>query len=141
MIPLFTFVSLFVAFMGFTCLYRDIILAKCALVQSQIHTVFIEMNSILCLVMLNETLNYFRAPANDLSFNPDGSAVNPEAFQQHIRHDSNLMAQLFQVQWMAIFVNIFDIFFNFLLSSKLQVLGDFILVKFFTNQMRKLLHF
>lgn len=37
-----------------------------------------------------------RAPANDLSFNPDGSAVNPEAFQQHIRHDSNLMAQLFQ---------------------------------------------
>lgn len=96
--------------MGFTCLYRDIILAKCALVQSQTHTVFIEMNSIICLVMLNETLNYFRAPANDLSFNPDGSAVNPEAFQQHIRHDSNLMAQLFQVQWMAILL-IFLTFF------------------------------
>ncbi|XP_048234420.1 protein DNA-DAMAGE INDUCIBLE 1 isoform X2 [Ricinus communis] len=36
------------------------------------------------------------APANDLSFNADGSAVNPGAFQQHIRNDSNLMAQLFQ---------------------------------------------
>uniref|UniRef100_A0A7N2KWX0 dolichyl-P-Man:Man5GlcNAc2-PP-dolichol alpha-1,3-mannosyltransferase n=1 Tax=Quercus lobata TaxID=97700 RepID=A0A7N2KWX0_QUELO len=29
--------------------------------------------------------------------NHDGSAVNPGAFQQHIRSDSNLMAQLFQV--------------------------------------------
>ncbi|XP_059662336.1 protein DNA-DAMAGE INDUCIBLE 1 [Cornus florida] len=36
------------------------------------------------------------ASANDLSFNPDGSAVNPAAFQQHIRRDSNMMAQLFQ---------------------------------------------
>ncbi|XP_050246196.1 protein DNA-DAMAGE INDUCIBLE 1 isoform X3 [Quercus robur] len=36
------------------------------------------------------------APTNNLSFNPDGSAVNPGAFQQHIRSDSNLMAQLFQ---------------------------------------------
>ncbi|TYK23223.1 DNA damage-inducible protein 1 isoform X3 [Cucumis melo var. makuwa] len=36
------------------------------------------------------------APTNNLSFNPDGSAVNPEAFQQHIRRDSNTMAQLFQ---------------------------------------------
>ncbi|KAJ7960992.1 Protein DNA-DAMAGE INDUCIBLE 1 [Quillaja saponaria] len=36
------------------------------------------------------------ASANDMSFNPDGSAVNPGAFQQHIRRDSNLMAQLFQ---------------------------------------------
>ncbi|XP_057430956.1 protein DNA-DAMAGE INDUCIBLE 1 [Lotus japonicus] len=34
--------------------------------------------------------------ANDLSFNPDGSAVNPSAFQQHIRRDSNMMGQLFQ---------------------------------------------
>ncbi|KAL5802081.1 hypothetical protein ACOSQ4_030386 [Xanthoceras sorbifolium] len=33
---------------------------------------------------------------NDLSFNPDGSAVNPTAFQQHIRRDSNMMTQLFQ---------------------------------------------
>ncbi|XAR67321.1 hypothetical protein NMG60_11002028 [Bertholletia excelsa] len=31
-----------------------------------------------------------------LGFNPDGSAVNPAAFQQQIRSDSNLMAQLFQ---------------------------------------------
>ncbi|KAK1399172.1 DNA damage-inducible protein 1 [Heracleum sosnowskyi] len=34
--------------------------------------------------------------ANDLRFNQDGSAVNPAAFQQHIRNDSNLMSQLFQ---------------------------------------------
>ncbi|KAG4923735.1 hypothetical protein JHK87_049275 [Glycine soja] len=33
---------------------------------------------------------------NDLSLNADGSAVNPGSFQQHIRHDSNLMSQLFQ---------------------------------------------
>ncbi|XP_022716657.1 DNA damage-inducible protein 1-like isoform X1 [Durio zibethinus] len=36
------------------------------------------------------------ASANDLSFKPDGSAVNPGAFQQHIRRDSNLIGQLFQ---------------------------------------------
>ncbi|XP_010252984.1 PREDICTED: DNA damage-inducible protein 1 [Nelumbo nucifera] len=35
-------------------------------------------------------------PGNDLSFNPDGSAVNPGAFQQHVRRDSNMMAQLLQ---------------------------------------------
>lgn len=34
--------------------------------------------------------------ANDLSFNTDGSATNPGAFQQHFRRDSNLMGQLFQ---------------------------------------------
>ncbi|XP_039027942.1 protein DNA-DAMAGE INDUCIBLE 1-like isoform X1 [Hibiscus syriacus] len=37
-----------------------------------------------------------RASGNDLSFNPDGSAVNPAAFQQQIRGDSNLIGQLFQ---------------------------------------------
>ncbi|KAK6124036.1 hypothetical protein DH2020_042216 [Rehmannia glutinosa] len=37
------------------------------------------------------------APANQgVGFNPDGSAVNPSAFQQQLRSDSNLMAQLFQ---------------------------------------------
>ncbi|GMH24397.1 hypothetical protein Nepgr_026240 [Nepenthes gracilis] len=36
------------------------------------------------------------APSNDLSFNRDGSAVNPASFQQQIRRDSNLMARLFQ---------------------------------------------
>ncbi|KAK8579038.1 hypothetical protein V6N12_069373 [Hibiscus sabdariffa] len=35
-----------------------------------------------------------RASTNDLSFNPDGSVVNPEAFQQHIRRDSNLIGQI-----------------------------------------------
>ncbi|KAK6934662.1 Ubiquitin-associated domain [Dillenia turbinata] len=34
--------------------------------------------------------------SNDMGFNPDGSAVNPGAFQQLIRSDSNMMAQLFQ---------------------------------------------
>ncbi|KAL7130716.1 hypothetical protein ABFS83_13G152300 [Erythranthe nasuta] len=37
------------------------------------------------------------APANQaVGFNPDGSAVNPSAFQQQLRNDSNMMAQLFQ---------------------------------------------
>uniref|UniRef100_A0A2N9FLB4 DNA damage-inducible protein 1 n=2 Tax=Fagus sylvatica TaxID=28930 RepID=A0A2N9FLB4_FAGSY len=36
------------------------------------------------------------ASTNNLSFNPDGSAVNPGAFQQHLRSESNVMAQLFQ---------------------------------------------
>ncbi|GMP64895.1 hypothetical protein CsSME_00025943 [Camellia sinensis var. sinensis] len=36
------------------------------------------------------------ASTADLSFNSDGSAVNPAAFQQQIRRDSNTMAQLFQ---------------------------------------------
>ncbi|KAL8462082.1 hypothetical protein ACS0TY_032428 [Phlomoides rotata] len=37
------------------------------------------------------------APASEaVGFNPDGSAVNPTAFQQQLRGDSNLMAQLFQ---------------------------------------------
>ncbi|PIA58360.1 hypothetical protein AQUCO_00500348v1 [Aquilegia coerulea] len=35
-------------------------------------------------------------PSNDLSLNPDGSAVNPGAFQQQLRQDSNLMTQLLQ---------------------------------------------
>eukprot|EP01018_Ginkgo_biloba_P025158 Gb_22133 [translate_table: standard] len=33
---------------------------------------------------------------NDLSINPDGSAVNPRALQQHIRNDSHLMNQLLE---------------------------------------------
>ncbi|KAH6768138.1 ubiquitin family protein [Perilla frutescens var. frutescens] len=37
------------------------------------------------------------APSSEaVGFNPDGSAVNPSAFQQQLRGDSNLMAQLFQ---------------------------------------------
>lgn len=38
------------------------------------------------------------AAGSDLGMNPDGSALNPAAFQQHIRGDSNLMGQLFQVR-------------------------------------------
>ena len=41
---------------------------------------------------------WFSSPSsNDLGLNPEGSAVNPTAFQQHIQRDSNLMAQLYQV--------------------------------------------
>ncbi|XP_050371392.1 protein DNA-DAMAGE INDUCIBLE 1 [Argentina anserina] len=36
------------------------------------------------------------ASSNTLRFNPDGSAVDPGAFQQQIRSDSNAVAQLFQ---------------------------------------------
>ncbi|KAL2245178.1 UNVERIFIED_CONTAM: Protein DNA-DAMAGE INDUCIBLE 1, partial [Sesamum indicum] len=36
------------------------------------------------------------APGIELGFNQDGSAVNPSAFQQQLRNDSNVMAQLFQ---------------------------------------------
>jgi DNA damage-inducible protein 1 len=35
-------------------------------------------------------------PSNDLGLNPDGSAVNPGAFQQHIQRDANMMTRLFQ---------------------------------------------
>ncbi|GLT73823.1 hypothetical protein SLA2020_456560 [Shorea laevis] len=37
-----------------------------------------------------------RPASNDLALNPDGSAVNPGALQQHLRRDSNLLGQLFQ---------------------------------------------
>lgn len=54
--------------------------------------------SIACLSCLTlEIANYFSTPTNELSFNPDGSAVNPAAFQQQIRNDANTMTQLFQV--------------------------------------------
>ncbi|CAL5405226.1 unnamed protein product [Camellia sinensis] len=42
------------------------------------------------------------ASTADLSFNSDGSAVNPAAFQQQIRRDSNTMAQLFQTMCFCI---------------------------------------
>lgn len=48
------------------------------------------------LVMMVSNSSSSSASNNDLRFNPDGSAVNPAAFQQHIRRDSNMMAQLFQ---------------------------------------------
>jgi hypothetical protein len=49
------------------------------------------------LMISGMNLNYFSGATNDLSFNTDGSAINPGAFQQHFRRDSNLMGQLFQV--------------------------------------------
>lgn len=47
-------------------------------------------------MMVSSATSLSSAPANDLSFKQDGSAVNPSAFRQHLRNDSNLMAQLFQ---------------------------------------------
>lgn len=45
--------------------------------------------------------NYFRASAttNDLNFNADGSAINPGAFQEHFKRNTDMMAQLLQVRW------------------------------------------
>ncbi|GAV90395.1 ubiquitin domain-containing protein/UBA domain-containing protein/Asp_protease domain-containing protein [Cephalotus follicularis] len=48
------------------------------------------------LVMMVSNAASSAPSTNDLGLNPDGSAVNPGAFQQQIRRDSNLMAQLFQ---------------------------------------------
>nr|GMC72348.1 DNA damage-inducible protein 1 [Ipomoea batatas] len=48
------------------------------------------------LVMMVSNALQSSASSNAMGFNPDGSAVNPSAFQQHLRNDSNLMAQLFQ---------------------------------------------
>lgn len=47
-------------------------------------------------MLIEQNMNHCSASANDLSLNPDGSAVNPGAFQQQIRRDSNLIGQLFQ---------------------------------------------
>ncbi|XP_058112943.1 protein DNA-DAMAGE INDUCIBLE 1 isoform X2 [Magnolia sinica] len=48
------------------------------------------------LLMMSTVSPATRAPTNDLSFNPDGSAVNPEAFQQHLRRNGDMIAQLLQ---------------------------------------------
>ncbi|XP_061983234.1 protein DNA-DAMAGE INDUCIBLE 1-like [Populus nigra] len=48
------------------------------------------------LVMMVSNAAALSAPSNNLGLNPDGSAVNPGAFQQQLRNDSNAMAQLLQ---------------------------------------------
>ncbi|XP_062079069.1 protein DNA-DAMAGE INDUCIBLE 1 [Humulus lupulus] len=48
------------------------------------------------LMMVPNAASGGTASSNGLGMNPDGSAANPEAFQRHIRSDSNMMAQLFQ---------------------------------------------
>ncbi|KAL9382874.1 hypothetical protein Peur_023197 [Populus x canadensis] len=48
------------------------------------------------LVMMVSNAAALSAPSNNLGLNPDGSAVNPGAFQQQLRNDSNTMAQLLQ---------------------------------------------
>nr|ABK94849.1 unknown [Populus trichocarpa] len=48
------------------------------------------------LVMMVSNAAALSAPSNNLGLNPDGSAMNPGAFQQQLRNDSNTMAQLFQ---------------------------------------------
>lgn len=52
---------------------------------------------------------WFNSPSsNDLGLNPDGSAVNPTAFQQHIQRDSNLMSQLYQVLFCILYESLID---------------------------------
>ncbi|GAA0147960.1 hypothetical protein Leryth_013782 [Lithospermum erythrorhizon] len=48
------------------------------------------------LVMMVANNASSRGSQSELGLNPDGSAANPSAFQQHVRNDSNTMAQLFQ---------------------------------------------
>ncbi|KAK1316495.1 hypothetical protein QJS10_CPA05g02105 [Acorus calamus] len=48
------------------------------------------------MVMMVSRTARMNTTANDLSLNPDGSAVNPAAFQQQLRRDSQTMAQLLQ---------------------------------------------
>ncbi|KAJ6887449.1 DNA damage-inducible protein 1 [Populus alba x Populus x berolinensis] len=50
------------------------------------------------LVMMVSNAAALSAPSNNLGLNPDGSAVNPGAFQQQLRNDSSTMAQLFQMR-------------------------------------------
>nr|VDC93553.1 unnamed protein product [Brassica oleracea] len=54
-------------------------------------------DDLLMMMVSNASSGYVRnAARSDLGMNPDGSALNPAAFQQHIRGDANLMGQLFQ---------------------------------------------
>ncbi|CAN6926184.1 unnamed protein product [Brassica oleracea] len=48
------------------------------------------------LMMMVSNASSGSAAGSDLGMNPDGSASNPAAFQQHIGGDSNIMGQLFQ---------------------------------------------
>ncbi|KNA09910.1 hypothetical protein SOVF_149300 [Spinacia oleracea] len=48
------------------------------------------------IMMLSIAAPPSRSSSSDLTLKPDGSAANPGAFQQQVRSDSNLMAQLFQ---------------------------------------------
>ncbi|KAF3545931.1 hypothetical protein DY000_02004105 [Brassica cretica] len=50
----------------------------------------------LLMMMVSNASSGSNAARSDLGLNPDGSALNPAAFQQHIRGDANLMGQLFQ---------------------------------------------
>nr|VDC81746.1 unnamed protein product [Brassica rapa] len=50
----------------------------------------------LLMMMVSNASSGSSAARSDLGMNPDGSALNPAAFQQHIRGDANLMGQLFQ---------------------------------------------
>ncbi|XP_020887696.1 DNA damage-inducible protein 1 isoform X2 [Arabidopsis lyrata subsp. lyrata] len=53
-------------------------------------------DDLLMMMVSNASSGATSAAGSDLGMNPDGSALNPAAFQQHIRGDSNLMGQLFQ---------------------------------------------
>ncbi|KAJ4898109.1 ubiquitin family protein [Raphanus sativus] len=51
---------------------------------------------LMMMMVSNASSSGSSAARSDLGMNPDGSALNPAAFQQHIRGDANLMGQLFQ---------------------------------------------
>ncbi|XP_018486696.1 protein DNA-DAMAGE INDUCIBLE 1 isoform X2 [Raphanus sativus] len=53
-------------------------------------------DDLLMMMMVSNASSSGSAARSDLGMNPDGSALNPAAFQQHIRGDANLMGQLFQ---------------------------------------------
>nr|XP_043621140.1 protein DNA-DAMAGE INDUCIBLE 1 [Erigeron canadensis] len=50
----------------------------------------------LVMMVSNAASSTSRASSNEVRLNPDGSAVDPAAFQQQVRNNSDLMAQLFQ---------------------------------------------
>lgn len=57
-----------------------------------------------CFLLIVLAPKKFRVSQDILKVNPDGSAANPQAFQQHIRGDSQLMAQLLQVKFSCCFM-------------------------------------
>ncbi|XP_022857617.1 DNA damage-inducible protein 1-like isoform X2 [Olea europaea var. sylvestris] len=50
----------------------------------------------LIVMVFNSSSSNARASPNESGFSPDGSAVNPLAFQQQLRNYSNVMTELFQ---------------------------------------------
>ncbi|KAJ9568054.1 hypothetical protein OSB04_004020 [Centaurea solstitialis] len=60
------------------------------------------------LVMMVSNSSSSSTVSSNEVLNPDGSAVNPAAFQQQVRNNSELMAQLFQVELYLLTVKYFN---------------------------------